>query len=118
MTQVKQFAVIDRDLLLQILKKTNSSPAPDLYSGEIRQIDSNIEKQENSKRTARTKLAAINQLLSKKRILNKRLKDSELGGSSNPLKIEYVNTKQSESGNESRGNGAVISTPHVSTNVR
>ena len=92
MTQVKQFAVIDRDLLLQILGKTN--PSPDLYSGEIQEINSNIEKQENSKSTARTKLAAINQLLSKKRVLNKRLKDSKLGGSSNPLKIEYANNNQ------------------------
>ena len=94
MTQVKQFAVIDRDLLLRILGKTN--PPPDLYSGEIQEIDSNIEKQENSKSTARTKLAAINQLLSKKRVLNKRLKDSKLGSSSNPVKIEHVNSKQAE----------------------
>ena len=95
MSLVKQFAVIDKNLLLDILSGNKTNPSSNPHSDEIGNINLNIQKQKVAKRTARTKLNAINQLLSKKHTFKKQLNNTKLGSSDNPMKIEYVNQKQS-----------------------
>ena len=101
MSGAKQLAVVDKDLLIQLLANIKGGhtipPAPiDPRLREIQNIETDMNKQLNSPSdggeflSPRARLDAYNQLLAVNQTHTNQFKKNILGSSGNPLKVENV----------------------------